>query len=712
MGSCRYFHNRLRFIVAVFLAVALICAMAPAAAIAAPEEDVTASSSASMAPLQEEVSDSPAASSDETVSAPPESSPVGVASMATGGADASPYFHAGISTESDAIANGQYIAFTVDYTIDQMKIAEDDYVMIRVPETLKDVNLVTGTLCFKDKVDLGGGLYKLVFSDRAATGLAGSFTIGAYGNNASDGSVQTVVSVGGASKTITVGGASHGEAGQETRAIEKWAPNGGTNYAQDTAQTGVYGVTDPDDDSTFTYMIEVNPRQSRMTRAKVTDVVPAALVLDTDSIRITAMGAGGGELPADEVARIATVDGNRLVFDFGDRMAQGDVHYRISYQVTAPAGTKTRMTNTADIDYADEDGADVATSRFIVRPAGGYDDSVGYKSVDKTRVSDDPDDQTVTYSVTFESENEFAAGRIDLVDRLDPNVRYVDSAGSRYFGLTYDAASHSVLITNTEPIPADAIQTVTIVTDFTDVPVGYTVSNTVGGNTVKTRKMSGALSLSARKTVNGSILPEAAGSYRFDLTAADGTVLETASNDASGDIVFGTLYFGEADLGKTFTYKVTEEKGTDASVVYDPSVYTVTVRPVAADDAATSGRIVAIPVVTDDGGDVVDGISFDNIVERKPVEPGAGTDGGHSSRVLPSSDSSTTTGVGGVGVASASTTVSTPLATHPQSGTASLPVTGDTPGMVLLAVMLGVSIVAVVLLVCARATRRAGRARR
>lgn len=67
-------------------------------------------------------------------------------------------------------------------------------------------------------------------------------------------------------------------------------------------------------------------------------------------------------------------------------------------------------------------------------------------------------------------------------------MTYVDSYGSDYFKLSFDEKTNTVHVTNVKPIPSSMEQSVTTVTDFSKVPAGTTIENTVGGNTVKTKK--------------------------------------------------------------------------------------------------------------------------------------------------------------------------------------------------------------------------------
>lgn len=62
--------------------------------------------------------------------------------------------------------------------------------------------------------------------------------------------------------------------------------------------------------------------------------------------------------------------------------------------------------------------------------------------------------------------------------------------------------------------------------------------------------------------------------FNFELKDESGKVLTTASNTTDGKIKFGTLTFNQTG---TFKYLVSEVKGTDEDVIYDPLVAEVTV---------------------------------------------------------------------------------------------------------------------------------------
>lgn len=76
-------------------------------------------------------------------------------------------------------------------------------------------------------------------------------------------------------------------------------------------------------------------------------------------------------------------------------------------------------------------------------------------------------------------------------------------------------------------------------------------------------------------------LDETASKTAFDFSLTlekDGSVVETKKNDSKGKIEFSKLTFTNEDIGKTYVYKIREDKGLNTHIEYDETVYTVTVK--------------------------------------------------------------------------------------------------------------------------------------
>lgn len=63
----------------------------------------------------------------------------------------------------------------------------------------------------------------------------------------------------------------------------------------------------------------------------------------------------------------------------------------------------------------------------------------GEKSVDKSIISTDPEDQYVIYTIKFWNSNGFSAGEINLRNVLDPYVRFVSADSNEYFSIVQDS---------------------------------------------------------------------------------------------------------------------------------------------------------------------------------------------------------------------------------------------------------------------------------
>lgn len=66
------------------------------------------------------------------------------------------------------------------------------------------------------------------------------------------------------------------------------------------------------------------------------------------------------------------------------------------------------------------------------------------------------------------------------------------------------------------------------------------------------------------------------GQFKFEMRDSSGKVVQTATNDEKGNILFQSIKFKENEVG-THTYTVSEVKGTEENTEYDKMVSTVTV---------------------------------------------------------------------------------------------------------------------------------------
>lgn len=99
--------------------------------------------------------------------------------------------------------------------------------------------------------------------------------------------------------------------------------------------------------------------------------------------------------------------------------------------------------------------------------------------------------------------------------------------------------------------------------------------------------------LNAEKTLDGAA--PAKDAFTFELKDEEGKVLQTKTNDEKGQIVFDELKYDEVG---TYKYTITEKAGNAANIVYDKSVYTVTVE-VTVDTETKDGFKAAVTMEKD-----------------------------------------------------------------------------------------------------------------
>ena len=155
----------------------------------------------------------------------------------------------------------------------------------------------------------------------------------------------------------------------------------------------------------------------------------------------------------------------------------------------------------------------------------------------------------------------------------------------------------------------NATRTVTVtVAEGSDGKLAITRTESEGG-TVFTNiyNAAGSLTLEANKKLKNKTLEAGAFSFELkELTAENTKVLETIPNEADGSVNFTTINYTLADVG-THTYTVSEVKGSDGTVTYDGTVYTVEVTVTDAGNGTLN-----VSKVIKKNGEKVDSIDFTN----------------------------------------------------------------------------------------------------
>ena len=140
-------------------------------------------------------------------------------------------------------------------------------------------------------------------------------------------------------------------------------------------------------------------------------------------------------------------------------------------------------------------------------------------------------------------------------------------------------------------------------------PVEFTVSENDIDNKVEMKNIysaSGSLNLTAEKTLTTTETPLAADQFTFELRDKDGTVLQTKTNDADGNVTFDEIKYNLVkdaaykdntdkkvdDIGE-YQYTVNEVKGDAAGYTYDDTIYTINVTVT----DAGNGTLTVTPVI-------------------------------------------------------------------------------------------------------------------
>jgi pilin isopeptide linkage protein len=533
--------------------------------------------------------------------------------------DASAHVHATITTNNDTYESGTSAIVSVKYTLDQNSIHAGDYVIVTIPSDIaSSVNFSLNSQHFSSSEDLGNGQYKLTFASDIESGLSGSFN--AYVTTKTvDKTTEGTITVGDDSKKITVvpSGSPSGIGTYTDTIMKDAAENSGVSfggydysdrYGDGAAQIGVADLTNG---GTFKYRLFINDKKGTISNVTVIDRIPDGMTFNHGkAIEVTDQATGK---ETDLTSYSIELEGQTLIFKYPGTFSNT---IQINYWVDIPVGSNTsKYTNTATITYT-QNGDVRQEHRNYVLQGTDNNASNGEKSVDKSIISTDPDDQFVTYTIKFWNSNGFAAGEINLNDVLDSHVKFVNADRNDYFSTIQDSTDpQKILITNTKAIDGSTASYVRFMVDMTDVPVGYTVKNSVGGNTTKTTKYDGGLTLSASKLVNGETNGIKEGQFSFQLLSESGDALQTKTNDADGKISFDRIPYTFDDVGKTYVYQVKEVAGKDKTYEYDSSVYTVTVTPSLETDSSgnPTGKILADQVITC-GDKTVNSIVFNNTI--------------------------------------------------------------------------------------------------
>ena len=230
------------------------------------------------------------------------------------------------------------------------------------------------------------------------------------------------------------------------------------------------------------------------------------------------------------------------------------------------------------------------------------------------------------------------------------NYRLVEEQGVAG-GVTFDRTEHTVRVTVSDNGEGQLVAK----TELLDATGSVAKDASVRFNNSYV-PAEGSARIVATKVLSGTTLTE--GQFAFELTDADGNVLQTAKNAADGSVTFDELTYGAADAGKTYVYHLREVNDGQDNITYDAAVRSFSVA--VADDG--QGHITATVSGADD-------LTFTNAYHEpstpdkpgQPDKPGTPSDapegpGGEQVPELPNTGDQSASlpllgGLAGVGVA-------------------------------------------------------------
>ena len=543
---------------------------------------------------------------------------------ADGGADKTANFHATITAQQDTWSSGVTATVSVNYMLDQRSINQGDYIIISIPQNIvSEVDWGVSSQHFSKVEDLGGGRYKLVFGADGQTALSGAFAMNLTMKNDTDMAQSGTISIGGASKTMTVNprSSSSGTSGTETRAIVKDINEsdvgfGDYDYSDGQDNAKQIGIIKASTDGVYTYRVFVNPKKTTMSNIMVTDKLPGGMHFKSDSSPTVEYyeSAGAAAIVNPELYQLTCTSGE-MTFTYPGVLNRC---IEISYKVSVDDTKNSKYTNSASIDYTENGKAYSEQSGYVLQGTN-YSAVNGEKQVNKTEITNANQDQQVMYAFKFWNDKTTSAGAINFTDTLDARVRFDGAVSSDYFSITQDTQNpQKIHITNTKDLPGNKTFYARFFVNMSAVPAGSTVMNTAGGNTVYTTKKA-EVKLTATKTLNG----QAPGNntYEFELCDSTGKVLQTKENGTDGRIDFDPIEYGIDDVGKTFDYTVREKQGSDTKTTYDSSVYQVSVKVAQAgkDQPITTTTTIVKKGQKDQPGQSVESMTFANSQELAPA---------------------------------------------------------------------------------------------
>ncbi|MDK0615085.1 SpaA isopeptide-forming pilin-related protein [Clostridium perfringens] len=402
--------------------------------------------------------------------------------------------------ESNTVAKDISNNLRIDYKIlNKDKLKDGDKIVISLPDIFKDIEPKCPDQHFKD-FDVKDGVVTLTFNENVEKAVTGYMIIRFVGNSNIRKGVSYPVSIdlNGKPSTVYITGEeySHPSSGGQYPLMYKTADL--PTAATDKEQGREYYGEIVDRNKPIKYFVEinlgdgVNPNtRSYLSNADFFDNIPKGMALDVNSICIKRMGyhdERSSDVTKDfwESYRIKA-DTKHLEINFGDIRYE---RYTIIYE-TRITSTESGYLNDAKLYYDDDKELPSKHYSKLSKDAGALN---VYKYVDKTKVTNNLNDQKIKYDIKFDSYGYFFKDTLNIIDKLDPRLSDIKITATDQFITDFDENTKELVIKNSNgDIDAKKPAYITIEASMKNVGPGEVVKNIayVNGNPtneVSTRK--------------------------------------------------------------------------------------------------------------------------------------------------------------------------------------------------------------------------------
>lgn len=441
--------------------------------------------------------------------------------------------------ESNTVAKDISNNLRIDYKIlNKDKLKDGDKIVISLPDIFKDIEPKCHDQHFKD-FDVKDGVVTLTFNENVEKAVTGYMIIRFVGNSNIRKGVSYPVSIdlNGKPSTVYITGEeySNSSSGGQYPLMYKTADL--PTAATDKEQGREYYGEIVDRNKPIKYFVEinlgdgVNPNtRSYLSNADFFDNIPKGMALDVNSICIKRMGyydERSSDVTKDfwESNRIKA-DAKHLEINFGDIRYE---RYTVIYE-TRITSTESGYLNDAKLYYDDDKELPSKHYSKLSKDAGALN---VYKYVDKTKVTNNPNDQKIKYDIKFDSYGYFFKDTLNIIDKLDPRLSDIKiTATDQFITDFYENTKELVIKNSNGDIDAKKPAYITIEASMKNVGPGEVVKNIayVNGNPtneVSTRKNPIVEIIKVSKDDVESNLLEGA---VFKLTTKDGKTVKDVYN--------------------------------------------------------------------------------------------------------------------------------------------------------------------------------------